>query len=393
MPMMCSMATLRYTTAGESHGPQLTTIVEGLPAGVPVRSEIVDEALKRRQGGYGRGGRQRIETDIAEWVGGVRLGHTTGAPVAIRIPNRDSRLDDLERTPPVHRPRPGHADLAGAIKTASNDCRETLERASARETASRTAAGALARCMLRELGIEVVGFVRSLLDVRTDAEPTESGLKDFVSARDASDVACPDEQASAQMIERIRQAKVDKDTVGGVAEVHVFGCPIGLGSFAQWHTRLDSRLGAAVLGIQAFKGVEVGLGFGVAGRPGSQVHDPILPGEEGGYPQRASNNAGGIEGGMTNGQPVVVRGAMKPISTLLRGLPSVDLRSGEALSSDYERSDVCALPAASVVMEQVVAFEIACVLREKFGGDSLEEVQAQLACHDQLARQKLGLTD
>ena len=393
MPMMLPMATLRYTTAGESHGPQLTTIVEGLPAGVPVRSEIVDEALKRRQGGYGRGGRQRIETDIAEWVGGVRLSHTTGAPVAIRIPNRDSRLDDLELTPPVHRPRPGHADLAGAIKTASNDCRETLERASARETASRTAAGALARCMLRELGIEVVGFVRSLLDVRTDVEPSADRWQDFVAARDASDVACPDEHASAAMIERIRQAKVDKDTVGGVAEVHVFGCPIGLGSFAQWHTRLDARLGAAVLGIQAFKGVEVGLGFGVAERPGSQVHDPILPGEKGAYPQRASNNAGGIEGGMTNGQPVVVRGAMKPISTLLRGLPSVDLRTGEALSSDYERSDVCALPAASVVMEQVVAFEIACVLREKFGGDSLEEVQAQLACHDRLARQKLGLTD
>ena len=390
MPMMLSMATLRYTTAGESHGPQLTTIVEGLPAGVPVRSDIVDEALKRRQGGYGRGARQRIETDIAEWIGGVRLGHTTGAPVAIRIPNRDSRLD---RTPPVHRPRPGHADLAGAIKTASNDCRETLERASARETASRTAAGALARCMLRELGIEVVGFVRSLLDVRTDVEPSADNWQDFVTDRDASEVACPDEQASAAMIERIRQAKEDKDTVGGVAEVHVFGCPIGLGSFAQWHTRLDARLGAAVLGIQAFKGVEVGLGFGVADRPGSQVHDPIFPGEKGAYPQRASNNAGGIEGGMTNGQPVVVRGAMKPISTLLRGLPSVDLRTGEALSSDYERSDVCALPAASVVMEQVVAFEIACVLREKFGGDSLEEVQAQLACHDRLARQKLGLTD
>jgi chorismate synthase len=352
-----------------------------MPRGVEIDVDFINAELRRRQGGYGRGGRQKIETDAVTFLAGVRRGVTTGAPIVMQIPNRDSRLDDLERTPPVYRPRPGHADLAGSIKWLTTDCRETLERASARETAARTAAGALARCLLREFGVEVFGFVRSLLDVTTDADVTEENLDDLLAAREASEVYCPDESASTQMIDRIRQAKIDKDTVGGLAEVHVFGCPIGLGTCVQHDLKLDGRLAGAVMSIQAFKAVEIGLGTECGRRPGSQVHDPIAfdeskrDGPSLGF-QRTSNNAGGIEGGMTNGMPVVVKGTMKPISTLLRGLPSVNLNTREAEHSDYERSDVCALSAASVVMENVVAFEIARAMVDKFGGDSMHEMQA-----------------
>jgi chorismate synthase len=377
------MTQLSYRTAGESHGPALTTLVEGVPAGLELDLDLIDAELRRRQGGYGRGGRQKIETDRATFTAGVRRGRTTGGPIIMQVPNRDSRLDDLERTPPVHRPRPGHADLAGSIKWLTTDCRETLERASARETAARVAAGGIARCLLRAFGIEVFGFVRGLLDVRTEVViPSDPAQLDAIrAARDASDVACPDPVAATAMIERIRQAKIDKDTVGGFAEVHVLGCPIGLGSCVQWDTRLDSRIAAAVMGIQAFKAIEIGLGRGCGERPGSAVHDPILH-----DPARAdephlgfvreTNNAGGLEGGMTNGMPVVVTGTMKPISTLLRGLPSVNLETKQDERSDYERSDVCALPAASVVMESVVAFEIARAFLERFGGDSMPQVRA-----------------
>jgi chorismate synthase len=385
------MPTLTYHTAGESHGPALTTLVLGLPAGLELDTALIDGELRRRQGGYGRGGRQQIETDAATFLAGVRLGRTTGAPLVIQIPNRDSRLDDLERTPPVHRPRPGHADLAGSIKWLTTDCRETLERASARETAARTAAGAVARCLLRAFGIETFGFVRGMMDAVSDQPVDEVHLAALVEARDRSEVYCPDAEVSARIVEHIREAKVDKDTVGGWAEVHVFGCPPGLGSCVHWDLKLDARLAGAVMGIQAFKAVEIGIGVEAGRRRGSAVHDPI------GYDParrerpdlgftRESNNAGGLEGGMTNGMPVVVRGTMKPISTLLRGLPSVDLNSKQPEHSAYERSDVCALSAASVVMENVVAFEIARALVDKIGGDSMHEMTASYESYMAMAR-------
>lgn len=374
---------LSYRTAGESHGPCILALVEGMPAGVPVDLALVDAELARRQGGYGRGARQRIEQDSVEVLSGVRLGRTIGSPVALRIANRDSRIDDVERTPPVHRPRPGHADLAGSIKWLTNDCRATLERASARETAARTAAGALARSLLKPFGIEVIGFVRGALDAVWDGAPQPRDLASLLAARDASETYCPDPATDARIAAHIRMAKERKDTVGGLCEAHVFGVMPGLGSCASSDQRLDSRIAAAVMGIQAFKSVEIGLGKDVAARLGSTVHDPIAfdaarSGDSHlGY-ARPSNNAGGLEGGMTNGMPIVVRGAMKPISTLLQGLPSVDLRTGEAVTSQYERSDICAVAAASVVMENVVAFEVARALREKFGGDSLGEMSANV---------------
>lgn len=374
------MTTLTYHTAGESHGPALIILVQGMPAGVPIDAELINTELRRRQGGYGRGGRQRIETDTIEFLSGVRLGRSIGAPIAMRIPNKDSRLDDLERTPPIHRPRPGHADLAGSIKWLTTDCRETLERASARETASRTAAGALARCLLLEFNIEVFGFLRAMLDIHAHAEVTPDNWKNLRDRRDASDVYCPDESASEKMREAIRQAKIDQDTVGGLCEAHVFGCPIGLGSCMDWRDKLDARIAYAVMGIQAFKAVEIGLGAETWQRRGSQVHDHIEydPAKRDtpnlGF-TRPTNNAGGLEGGMTNGNPIVVKGTMKPIATLLRGLPSINLNTKQSEHSQYERSDVCAASAASVVMENVVAFEVARVLREKFAGDSLLEMR------------------
>lgn len=386
------MAMLTCHTAGESHGPALTCIIRGLPAGLELDLDLINGALARRQGGYGRGGRQRIESDAVTFLGGVRLGRTTGGPLAMQIANRDSRLDDPEKTPPVTRPRPGHADLAGSIKWLTTDCRDTLERASARETAARTAAGAVARCLLRGFGIEVFGFVRGMLDAFTDVQVSREHLDDLVEARDASEVACPDADVSKRIIDHIRKAKTEKDTLGGIAEVHVFGCPPGLGSCAHWDEKLDARLAGAVMSIQAFKCVEIGLGRECAHRPGSQVHDAI----EYDAQRRAeahlgfirpTNNAGGLEGGMTNGMPVVVRGTMKPISTLVRGMPSVDLRTKEPQVSAYERSDVCALPAASVVMEHVVAFEVAGAFLEKFGGDSMSQVWANHEVFMALARE------
>ena len=382
---------LSYRTAGESHGPCVLALVEGMPAGVPVDVAGIDAELARRQGGYGRGARQRIEQDSIEVLSGVRLGHTIGSPIAMRIPNRDSRIDDVARTPPVHRPRPGHADLAGSIKWLTNDCRATLERASARETAARTAAGALARSLLRPFGIEVFGFVRGALDAVWDGVPRPEDLAAVRAARDASDVYCPDPATGARIAAHIRTAKERKDTVGGLCEVHVFGAMPGLGSCASSAERLDARLAGAVMGIQAFKSVEIGLGKDVASRMGSAVHDPIAfdpartDGPHLGY-ARPSNNAGGLEGGMSNGMPIVVRGAMKPISTLLQGLPSVDLVTGEAVTSQYERSDICAVAAASVVMENVVAFEVARALRAKFGGDSLDEMSANVRSYLSAAR-------
>jgi chorismate synthase len=385
------MPRLDSQTAGESHGPALVITVTGLPAGLPIDADFINAELARRQGGYGRGGRQNIEEDRVEFLTGLRRGLSIAAPLTMVIKNNDSRLDDLQKTPPVYRPRPGHADLAGSVKWLTTDCRETLERASARETASRVAAGAVARCLLRQLGIETFGFVRSILSAETAVEVTEDNWRSLVAARDASETYCPDAEVTVRQREIIRQAKIDKDTVGGVVETHVFGCPPGIGSCMDWRDKLDARIAAAVMGIQAFKAVEIGLGKGCSTRTGSQVHDPIRFDESRretpslGF-VRDSNNAGGLEGGMTNGQPVVVRGTMKPISTLLRGMPSIDLNTKAAQQSQYERSDVCAVSAAGVVMENVVAFEIARCAVEKFGGDSLTELKQNFDAYLRIAR-------
>lgn len=371
------MAVLEYRTAGESHGKALIVLIEGLPAGLRIEPDPINQALMRRQGGYGRGGRMAIERDNALILSGLRAGYTIGSPLALQIANQDSRID---HAPPVHRPRPGHADLAGAMKWLTSDCRSVLERASARETAARVAAGAVAVALLREFAIEAVGFVVQIGQVRA-AAPPELGADEIRRLRDANDVYCPDSAAAPGMIAAIRDAKRDKDTVGGIVEVRVFGVPPGLGSCARWQDKLDGRLMAAVGSIQAFKGVEIGLGFECAARPGSRVHDEIhYDSTQRETPNlgfvRPSNNAGGLEGGMTNGMPLVVRGAMKPISTLMRGLGSVNLRTLQPERSDYERSDICAVPAASVIAEHVVAFEVAAALLAKFGGDTLREIRA-----------------
>lgn len=385
------MPILDYQTAGESHGPALVTILTGLPRGLTLDLDLINGELLRRQGGYGRGGRQRIEKDEAQFLAGTRMGKTIASPLCMQVINRDSRMDDAAKTPPVYRPRPGHADLAGSIKWLTTDCRETLERASARETAARVAAGAVAKCLLRELGIEVLGFVRQILDARTEVDVTPANWKSILAARDASETYCPDPAVTERQCEIIRQAKIDKDTIGGIVEAHVFGCPPGLGSCMDWRTRLDARLAYAVMGVQAMKAVEIGLGRDCASRPGSKVHDPIRfdPAQTNSHTlgfTRDTNNAGGTEGGITNGQPVVVKATMKPISTLLRGLPSVDLNTKQPDMSQYERSDICAVSAASVVVENVVAFEIARAITEKFPSDSMPELRTAFENYLKLAR-------
>jgi len=388
------MATLTYRTAGESHGKALIALIEGMPAGVSVDSALIDGELRRRQGGYGRGGRQKIETDHADILAGVRRGRTIASPIVLQIVNRDARLDE---TPPLHRPRPGHADLAGSIKWLTTDCRETLERASARETAARVAAGALSRCLLREFGIDVFGYVLSIGPVTANVDFARP-LDELRAARDEGDlfkdwVACPDREAAARMKQEIQKAKAVGDTLGGVVEARVFGCPPGLGTCVHYDQKLDARLAMAVMGIQAFKAVEIGLGKDAAFLPGTKVHDEI------GYDPlqkhlptlgftRKSNNAGGIEGGMSNGQVIIVRGAKKPISTLgpQQALESVDLNTKVTSKAAYERSDVCAVPAASVIVENVVAFEIARAMVEKFGGDSLVEMKSNFERFMEMAR-------
>ncbi|MBP7747802.1 MAG: chorismate synthase [Phycisphaerae bacterium] len=371
------MAELNYRTAGESHGRALTVLIEGLPAGLAVDLPLINGELRRRQGGYGRGARMKIERDEVLILSGVRAGQTMGSPLVLQIANRDFRIDDA---PVVQRPRPGHADFAGAMKWLTTDCRETLERASARETAARVAAGALAKCLLSAFGVQCVGFVAEIGTVRADA-PADVAPEALVAARDGNDVYTPDESAVAPMRAAIRQAKKDRDTVGGVVEVRVYGVPPGLGTCAAWQEKLDGRLMQAVGSIQAMKGVEIGLGFEAARRPGSAVHDALYydaaqrDTANFGFVRR-SNRAGGLEGGMTNGMPLVVRAAMKPIATLLQGLDSVNLETRQPERSAYERSDVCAVPAASVVAENVVAFEVARAWLQKFGGDTLREVRA-----------------
>lgn len=371
---------IRYLSAGESHGPGLSIIIDGFPSNLPVSREKIDEQLRRRQMGYGRGFRQKIETDTVEVTSGIRFGKTLGTPITMNVANRDFKNwtdrmavfgEKPEDVKEIYRPRPGHADLAGAIKYDHEDIRNVLERASARNTATIVAAGALAKQLLEQFDITVTAHVVELCDVKATEFPED--LAALVAAADESEVRCADGAASAEMIKRIDQAKENGDTVGGIFEVIVRGCPIGLGSYAMPDRKLDGRLAGALMSIQAIKGVEIGLGFEAARRFGSQVHDPI--GYNGQGYVRSSNGAGGLEGGVTNGEDVVVRVAMKPISTLYKPLPSVNMRTKETELAAIERSDYCALPAASVVGENVVAWVIADALIEKLGGDSLEQMK------------------
>lgn len=383
-------ALLRFLTAGESHGPAVTAILEGLPAGVCVAAHAIDRDLARRQRGYGRGGRMSIEQDCVTISAGVRHGLSLGSPIALAIRNRDwenwAQEMSVAPAPPgwrsergVRTPRPGHADLAGGAKYRHRDLRNVLERASARETAARVAVGAVCRGLLGSLGIDVVSVVCRIGSVVWDAPRQWS--EELVTAAMESDVGCPDEGAAAAMRAAIDEAREEGDTLGGVFEVRALGVPPGIGSHVHWDRRLDSRLAGALMSIPAIKGVEVGLGFGAAAAPGSQVHDAITP-AQGDWPfTRASNNAGGIEGGISNGEPIIVRAAMKPIPTLTRPLPSVNLDSLSPTEAHAERSDVCAVPAAAVVGEAVVCFEVARAMLEKLGGDHLTDVVEALAAY------------
>jgi len=394
------VSVFRYLTAGESHGPQLTAIVEGLPAGVAILAAGINRELARRQQGYGRGGRMKIETDTVEILSGVRWGETLGSPLTLAVKNRDwenwsvkmsSLPEDRDESIAVTRPRPGHADLTGALKYDLEDVRNVLERSSARETAARVAVGAVAKQVLGEFGIHVGGFVTGIGGI--SAHPPALPFDKLWQTAAESELFCCDRSADEPMKKAIDAAKAAGDTLGGVFEVQVVGCPPGLGSYTHWDRKLDARLAMALMSLQALKGVEVGLGFGVAERPGSQVHDEIFRDEarlESGSMTsyyRRSNNAGGIEGGMSNGEPIVVRAAMKPIPTLYKPLRSVDMRTHEPFEAAVERSDTCAVPAALVVAEAVVAIEIAAAFLEKFGGDSLTEVRRNFQGYCQQVRQ------
>lgn len=366
---------LRYLTAGESHGPALCAIVEGFPSGVTLDLDLIDRELHRRQGGYGRGKRQTLETDRVIVDSGVYHGVTTGAPITLRLVNNDAKLERLRQP---ESPRGGHVDLAGAIAYQTG-IRQVLERASARETAMRVAVGALAKVLLREVGIEVYGYVRSLGGI--DAPPLSADL----AVRDASPVYTLNPGVDPAIVAAIDAAKAAGDTLGGVVEAVAVGCPIGLGSHAQYDRKLDARLAMAVMSVQAIKAVEVGLGVEAAHRPGSGVMDSIRfdadhdPADRRHGFRRPTNNAGGIEGGTSNGEPIVVRAAKKPISTLAARGPSVNMNTKEEQKAAYERSDVCAVPAASVIVECVVAFELAAAVVERYVGSSLPAIRAAMA--------------
>ncbi|MFC9445669.1 chorismate synthase [Bacillus cereus] len=388
---------MRYITAGESHGPQLTTIIEGVPAGLPLVAHDINEELARRQKGYGRGRRMQIETDQVQILSGVRHGETLGSPIALVVENRDfahwtkvmgaeplTEQEEKEMKRKVTKPRPGHADLNGAIKYGHRDMRNVLERSSARETTVRVAAGAVAKKVLAELGIKVAGHVIEIGGVQAK-EITYSSIEELKSITEASSVRCLDDEAGNQMMKAIDDAKANGDSIGGIVEVIVEGMPIGVGSYVHYDRKLDAKLAAAIMSINAFKGVEIGIGFEAAHRPGSEVHDEILWNEEHGYTRR-TNNAGGLEGGMTTGMPIVVRGVMKPIPTLYKPLQSVDIDTKETFTASIERSDSCAVPAASVVAEAVVAWELATALIEQFGLDRMELIRENIEKHNEYAR-------
>lgn len=372
---------LRYLNGGESHGKYLLAVLEGVPAGLPLTAEEVNRDLIRRQKGYGRGGRMRVEEDRVEFACGVRKGLTLGNPIGLMIANKDwENWKDVMASEPgptptekvVTRPRPGHADLVGAIKYGHRDIRNVLEKASARETAIRVAIGGVAKALLAQFGMRVISYTTEIGGVV--AGRVEDPVQAYERA-ETSEVRSPDSESGAQMVERIRTAKHKGDTLGGVFEVVVTNPPIGLGSYAQWDRRLSARLAMAAMSIQAMKGVEIGMGFEAARRFGSEVHDDIYYESDQHEFVRKTNNAGGLEGGITNGQPIVLRVAMKPISTLYSPKQSVDIRSKEPFEATVERSDICTVPAAGVVGEAVIAFEMANAMVEKFGGDSLEEMK------------------
>lgn len=368
---------LRILTAGESHGPLLTTILEGMPAGIPLTPEIINLDLARRQVGYGSGGRMQIERDEVRITSGVMDGVTTGGPISLIVENRDFKNWRDKDITALTTPRPGHADLTGAIKYGYRDLRIALERASARETTMRVAAGAVCRQYLAQFGIQIGGYVTQIGDVIASLDDAQPYPERFAQG-EASDVRCPDPAATEQMHEAVRQAKIDQDTLGGVMEIIALNVPPGLGSHVHYDRRLDGRLVAAMVSIQAMKGAEVGNAFEQAGWRGSQVHDDLYVDDDGNITRR-TNRAGGLEGGITTGDPIVVRVAMKPIATMLRGADSVNLATGEADRTVYERSDFCALPRAIPIGESMMAFVITEVLLEKLGGDSIEEMLPRFA--------------
>ncbi len=371
---------IRYLTAGESHGEALVTIVDGFPSGIGLNEGDIDAELRRRQGGYGRSKRMKIEKDSARILSGTRGGKTTGSPIAIIISNKDWK--NWKEEEKVTTPRPGHADLSGAIKYGEVDLRNVAERASARETAARTAVGAMAKILLRELGISVFSHVISIGGVKAVA--TGVTPEKIIEAQKRELLSCIDPAAEELMIVEIDKAAAKGDSLGGIFEIIATGVPIGLGSYTHWDHRLDGRLSQAVMSIQAIKGVEIGLGFESARRVGSKVHDEIFYNRRGFY--RKTNNAGGIEGGVTNGEQIVIRAAMKPIPTLQTPLKTVDIITKKAVTATKERADVCAVPAASVVGEAVVAIEIARAMQDKFGGDTIDEMKRNCASYEDYIR-------
>jgi chorismate synthase len=376
------MSDLRYLTAGESHGRALTAILEGMPAGVPVTEDAINKELARRQKGYGRGARMAIETDKVQVSSGIRWGETLGSPIAMSIFNKDwAKWEKLLSVDPADRdeskrvvkPRPGHADLVGMLKYDRKDAQDILDRASARETAARVAVGAVCRKLLEPFGIRIYSYVREIGSVKAKQIPRDAA--ELIARAEASEVRCPDAEAERAMIALIDKAKAAGDTLGGIFTVVITGCPVGLGSHVHWDRKLEGRLSWAMMSIQAIKGVEVGLGFDAARRFGSEVHDEIFHAKDKGF-YRGTNNAGGFEGGMTTGEPVVISAAMKPISTLMKPLRSVNVETKEPFQAEVIRSDVVAVPAAGVAAEAIAAFEIARAMREKFAGDSLREMKS-----------------
>ncbi|RSL33812.1 chorismate synthase [Salibacterium salarium] len=389
---------MRYLTAGESHGPQQTTIVEGVPANMELLEEDINKELRRRQGGYGRGRRMQIEKDKVQFLSGVRHGKTTGAPITMVVENNDFKSwEQIMGSEPlteeeeknvkrkISRPRPGHADLNGAIKYNHRDMRNVLERSSARETTARVCAGALAKKVLQTFGIDVGGQVLEIGGI--EAEDIEyKDIYDLKERTESSPVRCLDKSAEEKMMQAIDDAKQKGDSIGGVVQTVITGVPVGMGSHVQYDRKLDSKIAGAVMSINAFKGVEVGIGFDAASIPGSQVHDEIAWDQDQGY-YRKSNNLGGFEGGMTTGMPLVIQGVMKPIPTLYKPLQSVDIESKEPFNASIERSDSCAVPAASVVMENVIAFEVAQGLLDMFGSDRVDAIQQNITEHFKWARE------
>lgn len=376
---------MRYLTSGESHGPQLTTIIEGLPAGMPIEAEDINEDLARRQKGYGRGRRMQIEKDRVSIVGGVRHGYTLGSPVGLVVENKDwthwTKVMGIEPLSPgeeeevkrkISRPRPGHADLVGGMKYGHRDLRNVLERSSARETTVRVAAGSAAKKLLKLLGIEVVGHVLEIGGIKAENVHYES-IDDVKKRTEESPVRCLDEEAADKMMNLIDEAKKNGDSIGGVVEVIVEGMPAGVGSYVHYDRKLDAKLAMAIMSINAFKGVEFGLGFEMARKPGSEVHDEIMWNEDKGY-YRKTNRLGGFEGGMTTGMPIHIKGVMKPIPTLYKPLQSVDIDTKEPFKASIERSDSCAVPSASVVAEAVVAWELASAITDQFHSDQFDKL-------------------